>query len=195
MENFTGVIFHYAEGLSLDPSDPQLGAAGVGLAASVHHDTGLLGSIGVLGAPLHDQGAFNAGMVYVFDLATTGSPSLNEITMIQPPGLGSGARFGTSVALSGTIMAVGAPGFQPDGAVFLFDRGATAAEWNLAGYLSPPPLPPPGNCYFGQGIALQGQAAAAGCEASSYLDEGVYIYEGAGIFADGFESGDGSAWN
>ena len=114
--------------------------------------------------------------------------------MIQPAGLATGARFGTSVALSGPVLAAGAPGVQPDGAVFLFDRGATAADWIPAGSLTPAPLPPPGHCFVGQGIALQGQTAATGCLGPSSLDEGVSMFDGDGLFVDGFESGDTSAW-
>jgi hypothetical protein len=195
-ENFAGTVFHFAPTWYLDPSDPQSGAAGMGLSAAADY-TNLDFGTAVLGAPRHDQGAFNAGAVYIFDLTPGGAGTFrNEVAMLQPPGLATASLFGTSVALSGRVLAVGAPGVQPDGAVFLYDRGTTKSDWTLAGQLTPAADPPPTGCRGGQGVALDVLTAALGCPGTTLpADDGVYMFDAGWIFADGLESGDTAAWS
>ena len=123
------------------------------------------------------------------------SSPYTESAVIEPTGLGQGASFGTSVALSNRILAVGAPGVGTDGAVFLYDMGATIETWNLAGSLTIPDLPPVGNCRGGEAVALEGLTAAVGCPSNNnYDDEGTFVYSGSS-FSDGFESGDTTVWS
>lgn len=188
--NFGGTVYFYAQGKELLPTDGQLFAAGMGLSAAVHGSAGFP-ETGVLGAPLHDQGAFNAGKVYIYDLTTATGTSLTESATLQPSGLSSSAEFGASIDLSAGVLAVGAPGMAPDGAVFLYERGATVADWSPAGQLTIPNQLPAENCRGGEAVTLQGVTLAAGCPSSgSLLNDWVYVFFG-GIFADGFESGFG----
>lgn len=193
--NLVVTVYNYAGGIELKPSDPQpAGASGMGLAAALDNDPASPG-IAVIGAPLHDGGNFNTGKVYIYSLLGSNFPE--EEASLQVPGTPAQATFGTSVDLSGAILAVGAPGFPlgSDGTVFLYEKGATEATWSPAGTLTIPNLPPAGTCRGGDEVAVQGLLVAVGCPTSSNADdESVFMYFGDAIFSDGFESGDTSAW-
>ncbi|QDU66067.1 FG-GAP repeat protein [Engelhardtia mirabilis] len=111
---------------TLLPDDPGgLGALGqFGSAMAVD------GELVVIGAPRDgSQGVAEAGAAYVFDL-TTGQ----RLTKLFPPAPGAGDRFGTSVAIEGGLVAVGAPladvVFPDTGRAWTFDAatGAPLAE-------------------------------------------------------------------
>lgn len=186
-------VYKYNLASIMQPSAPETGV-GQGLSVAAEHKPALLVSAAAIGFPLSDKVALNAGLVLIFGLGSVSSP-YTESAVIEPTGLGQGASFGTSVALSNQILAVGAPGVGTDGAVFLYDMGATIETWILAGALTIPDLPPVGNCRGGEAVALEGLTAAVGCPSfNGYENEGTFVYVGP-IFSDGFESGDTSAWS
>ncbi len=184
--------YKYNLAMTMQPSAPEVGV-GQGVSVAAEYNPSVIVAAAAIGFPLSDQVAFNAGLVLVFDFGVA-SP-ITESAVIEPTGLGQGACFGTSVALSNQILAVGAPGVGTDGAVFLYDMGATIETWILAGSLTIPDLPPVGACSGGNAIALDGVTAAVGCPSfNGYDNEGTFVYLGP-LFADDFESGDTSAWS
>ncbi len=186
-------VYKYNLASTMQPSDPEVGV-GQGLSVAAEYKPALLVSAAAIGFPLSDKVALNAGLVLIFGLNSVSSP-YTESAVIEPTGLGQGASFGTSVALSNQILAVGAPGAGTDGAVFLYDMGATIETWILAGSLTIPDLPPVGACRGGEAVALDGVTAAVGCPSlNGYDNEGTFVYSGSS-FSDGFESGDTSVWS
>ncbi|MGB5660297.1 MAG: hypothetical protein WBO54_12505 [Thermoanaerobaculia bacterium] len=182
-------VYKYNLGSTMQPSAPEVGV-GQGLSVAAEYKPALLVQAAAIGFPLSDEVALNAGLVLVFPLGGG-----TESAVIEPTGLGQGASFGTSVALSNQILAVGAPGVGTDGAVFLYDKGATIETWILAGSLTIPDLPPVSACFGGAAIALDGVTAAVGCPSNNnYDNEGTFVYSGSS-FSDGFESGDTSVWS
>lgn len=78
---------------------------------------------------------------------------------------GSGDRFGASVAISGEVIAVGAPfedaegeGRAESGAVYLFER--IAGRWTQVAYLKAPN--PEASALFGSSVALDGETLVVG---------------------------------
>ena len=185
--------YKYNLGSTMQPSAPEVGV-GQGLSVAAEYKPALLVQAAAIGFPLSDQVALNAGLVLIFGLGSVSSP-YTESAVIEPTGLGQGASFGTSVALSNQILAVGAPGVGTDGAVFLYDKGATIETWILAGSLTIPDLPPVSACRGGTAVALDQVTVAVGCPSNNnYDNEGTFVASGP-IFSDGFESGDTSAWS
>lgn len=184
--------YKYNLAMIMQPSAPEVGV-GQGLSVAAEYNPSVIVSGAAIGFPLSDQVEFNAGLVLVFQFGV--SSPITESAVIEPTGLGQGAAFGTSVALSNQILAVGAPGVGTDGAVFLYDMGPTIETWNLAGSLSIPDLPPPGGCSGGTALALDRVTLTVGCPSSNgYENEGTFVSVGA-FFTDGFESGDTAAWS
>jgi outer membrane protein assembly factor BamB len=95
-----------------------------GAAVSAH------GRLAVVGAPGHRVGGVVHGAAWLFDL-TTGQ----QLVKLVPPAGGEGDGFGSSVAVFGRVVAVGAPGDDTGGAdrgqVFLFDASSGALQQTL----------------------------------------------------------------
>lgn len=84
----------------------------------------------VVGAPEDDAPESNTGSAYVYERR---AGKWTQIDRLQPTGIGGGAYFGTSVALHGTRIAIGAPrsnfpadtvltgASKPPGEVYLYD--------------------------------------------------------------------------
>ncbi|MBI1316911.1 hypothetical protein GC167_08660 [bacterium] len=131
---------------------------------------GLLDTTLVIGAPFEDQdtnGLFtrtDAGSAYVFAMRPAGWVQTQKITSPQRT---AGARFGTSIALDGQKMAVGAP--QGGGEVTCFRRGihrwivVTVKRDGASG------------SGFGKSVALRGEWLAIGAPDAPGGGE-VYLY-------------------
>ncbi|MBZ0111428.1 MAG: FG-GAP repeat protein [Thermoanaerobaculia bacterium] len=185
-----GGDFNYEPVWELIPS-AAAGFAGIGASAAVQ-----AGTIAALGAPLDDEVAFNAGKVYIFDISGGIGPVLTEAEILTPVELVSGSQFGTSVALSGNLLAASAPGASADGMIFLFEQGEIPGDWTQIGFIEPPPINPPFTCIEGASITLQGLTAGVGCPSrGSVADGGTFAYFVGGLFFDGFETGDTTVWS
>ena len=80
-----------------------------------------------VGAPGADVvGVVNQGTVHVFDRHAGGTDSWGEVAILTEDDLAAFGSFGTSVALSGDVLAVGAHKFSEDGQVILFERDGDA---------------------------------------------------------------------
>jgi hypothetical protein len=185
-----GGVFHYVQDWKLVPQ----ATSAVGIGGSVAAQSG---GIAVLGAPLDDSVDVNAGKVYIFDITPGGmGTTRTEVATLAPTSLGFRAEFGTAVALSGSILAVSAPGQADDGQIYLFEQGATSADWTEVGAIMPSSTTPPTFCKEGASLALQGLTAVVGCPSRDLVDDGgALIYFASGIFFDGFETGNTTAWS
>ncbi|REJ86077.1 MAG: hypothetical protein DWQ36_15105 [Acidobacteria bacterium] len=194
--NQVGAAFNYVEGFHLRVETP-LDTNGLGSAAAIRYDQAPDAIVAALGSPLDDLGGFDVGRVFVYDLDPEGQVpenTLTEVAIVQAPGLPAQARFGTSIAMWSDVMMVGAPGIQPDGAVYVFEMGGGVASfWNFRGVLLPPS--PPVDCVSGQAVAVQWPRAGAGCFSLGLEEDAVFVHEIAFLFFDGFESGDAMAWS
>ena len=95
------------------------GSIGFGGAAAIAGDQVLIGRPGTLiGFPIP---ATHAGAVHVF---RRDGDRWAESGMLSAKDGSLGDGFGTSLAVDGTLLAVGAPGAAGGGAVYLFERGS-----------------------------------------------------------------------
>lgn len=122
--------------------------------------------------------ASNSGAAYVFTRRLVGIPSVpvwTQSAYLKATNTDAGDRFGTSVALSGNLVVVGAYGedsaatgadgnqanndAENTGAAYVYER--TEAGWVPAGYLKRPPGTT--GLYFGNIVAVTGDTVAATC--------------------------------
>lgn len=113
---------------------PNNGAADDQFGAAVAAD----GDIIVVGAPNHDQLEQSVGAVYVWSRADSGSPNnpLDDTWILSaelwPADQRAGQYFGTTVAIDGDVVVIGAPGDNERGtaagAAYVFRRGI--AGWS-----------------------------------------------------------------
>jgi outer membrane protein assembly factor BamB len=155
----TGALLHTLQA----PKPAENGQFGIAVAA--------MGSTLIVGAPGANPGQPNAGAVYLFD-ATTGQwlRTLKAPTPVQDE------LFGSSVAVAGTNILVGAPGKDPApaGAAYLFD-GQTGAL--LQRFQNPTPA---GGDMFGfwlAGAADRLLIAAPGDHTGSNLGGAAFLYK------------------
>jgi hypothetical protein len=101
---------------------------------------------------------------------------IQEIVQLTAPDVVAGDSFGWAVAISGDTVAVGSPGHEPEGAVYVFERDLGGPDaWGLAEKLLPPPPWTFGD-WFGWAVALEDDTLAVGMP---YYDLGgaVFVYE------------------
>ena len=127
----------------------------------------------VFGADWDPAGGVAAGAVYVFDL-TTGQ----QLHKLMSTDIAAGDRFGTSVAISGNTLIIGAPGsntFGPkSGAAYIFDLETGQQLAKL--------IPNQGfqEAYFGFSVGIDGGMAIIGAplESPSNSENGaVYLFD------------------
>ncbi len=115
----------------------------------------------VVGAFGDDTGGTDAGSAYVYDL-TSGTPTVPSATLYAP----SPAKyenFGSSVAISGTRVVVGAPqddtGAEDTGRVYVYDLTGTSPRFPVATLNHPSPA---AGDKFGWSVALSGSHVVVG---------------------------------
>jgi hypothetical protein len=152
------------ETAKLTPSDGEL---------SFGSSVAISGDTIVVGAPKADGPAADTGAVYLFDRPATGWATTTQTAkMINPVGL-FGALFGTSVALDGDTLLVGAPrdngNFPQDGGVgYLFVRGP--GGWGPHRLLIDPDME--GGQLIGGSVALRDDTAVLG---TGYVDHSTFV--------------------
>lgn len=77
----------------------------------------------VVGAYLDDAQGLNAGAAYVF--RRTGTNTWSAATKLALPGTNTGAKFGTSVAIDGNYIVIGAPEINNTGSAYVYYRTGT----------------------------------------------------------------------
>lgn len=140
-------------------------SAGDSFGESVH----VSGSLVVVGAWGHyPNGIPNSGGAYVFD-STTG----NRLATLVHPQLEAGAQFGSSVAISGTLVIVGAP--FDDGSLVSDTGAAYVFEASTGELVTSIPSPSVGRDDFGSAVAIDGDLVVVGAPLadSVELDTGL----------------------
>ncbi|HVR97813.1 MAG TPA: hypothetical protein VMW27_14440 [Thermoanaerobaculia bacterium] len=182
-EDELGVVFFFssslAPGVPLRPRDRRAAERdrfGESLA--------LAGDLLAIGAPGDDAVGKDAGAVYVFEKAAGGDWRRTSKLLAKGSGGDSlaGDQFGSSVAASGGVVAVGAPaaGTDQTGAAYVFERsGASWRPFTLT------PREPGPQARFGHAIALNGNLVAVGAPLAStgMLDRcgTVHVFQGDGV--------------
>jgi hypothetical protein len=133
------------------------------------------GNTVVVGAPFDDTGATDSGRAYVFN-ATTGA----LLTTLSNPAPAAGDNFGSSVAISGNTIVVGAEGDETDtfvpglilatGSAFIFNASTGA----LNATLEPDNLFLASGQRFGHSVAVSGNSVVVG----AYQDNGANLFGG-----------------
>ncbi len=124
----------------------------------------------VVGAPRDADKGINAGSAYLFD-ANTGV----QLAKLLPPNKGQNHHdFGTAVAISNGIVAVGAPGATTpngynSGTVYLFDAITGTPISQIT------PNDGASRDQFGWSVSIDGGIVAIG---APYDDEPIYLYSG-----------------
>jgi hypothetical protein len=136
------------------------------------------GNILAIGSPGSDSGASGAGRVSVHDLSASKPTAI--LASLEDPAPDVDESFGAAVAVSGTLVAVGAPGdddgSEDTGRVYVYDAG----DLPVAGpaVILANPAPAPGE-RFGQSVAISGTIVVVGVEADDTggTDSGIaYVF-------------------
>lgn len=126
----------------------------------------------LVGAPQFDTTQIDDGAVFVYRDPGTGWAQQQKLVAPDPA---TGALFGTSVEISGDLMAVGATGADGSGSVYLFRLSGT--QWNYEAKLHESGVG--SGAKYGNGIAISGDTILVGAP----LDAGggtVWVYDGPG---------------
>ena len=159
---------------SIPPPTGSQGEALLGSSVAVE------GSYAVAGAPADDIGGSSSGVVKVFD-STSGA----LLYLIPNPSPGANDNFGTSVALSGTRLVVGATGNSTGGisagSAYVYELDSTTPMVPTAVLNNPNPGP---SDYFGNAVAISGTRVVVGAlfDDTTGSDSGsAYIYDLVGV--------------
>ena len=134
----------------------------------------------IVGAPLDDAGATDAGSAYFYDLAGA-TPTVPVGTFTNPAPI-IGKNFGYAVALNGTVAAIGAPGESTGaadaGSAYVYDV-ASGTPFAVVQTLNNPG--PATNDLFGKVVAVSGSRVVVGCEnddPGALFDDGsAFVYD------------------
>jgi len=152
----------------LYPSDSDR-LARFGMATDIDGDTI------VVGAPEARDPLVTSGAVDIFERLAPGSNSWAFVARVSDPTGGTNQRFGITVSLDGSQLAVGGPNNFEPGRVLVFERNAGGPDaWGEIARLEAEP----GVRGFGWKVALDGDTLAIAAELS--LRWGVVVYERAG---------------
>jgi len=156
-------VFNATGGLVTSISDPNAQPSG-----NFGDSVAIAGNYVVIGAPVEsDSGCIQCGNAYLFDLQT------DTIREISSPAPHSSGGFGSSVAISGTLVAVGAPeepnGSMPDsGNVYVF---SFVSGNDIASIANPAPAT---DAWFGTSVAINGTTVVGGAPGGSGGDGVAY---------------------
>ncbi|MEQ1858794.1 MAG: choice-of-anchor D domain-containing protein [Chthoniobacteraceae bacterium] len=136
----------------------------------------------VVGAPADDTGTDDAGSAYVYNLSS-GTPTVPVTTLINPsPAVND--QFGTSVAISGALVVVGAladdAGAEDSGSAYVYNVGGVTPAVPVATLNNPGPA---AGDRFGFAVAISGTRVVVGAveDDTGALDAGsAYVYDVAG---------------
>jgi hypothetical protein len=125
-------------------------------------------------AVVADGNRRSAGVAYIFSKGTSGWPTTPTATLPDPLALPVN-RFGSSVAVSGTTVVVGASGQKgKEGAVYIYMKGAFGWPTTPTTILRDPNATE--DDYFGSSVSVAGNTAIVGAGGTSSGDGAAYIY-------------------
>ena len=156
-----GTVFAYKRGA--DGKWTEAGLVGSGNAGSQFGAAiAFSGSTALIGSPSDSGG----GSVRVFRRNQDGS--WTSAGVLPAAGLGATDRFGTSIAIDGDRVAVGAPGRKVKGAVFVFHRAADGAWTQETEQLAASTAPDNGQ--LGGAVFVKGDRVFAGAPAANFAE-------------------------
>jgi hypothetical protein len=139
---------------------------------------GISGTLVVVGAPFDDTVGTNEGSAYVYDLSRA-TPTVAVATLNKPNPGGNG-EFGSSVAISGTRMVVGAPyddtGATDSGSAYVYDLNSQTPAVPVATLSNPGPA---ASDFFGSSVAISGTRVAVGTpsdDTGAFGAGSAYVY-------------------
>ncbi len=159
------------------------------------------GDVAVVGARMAPAD-LEVGAAYLFGRNVGGADNWGEITKLVAPGGEEGDRFGTCVAIAQDRVVISASGDDDGGsatgALYLFERNVGGPDnWGFVTKLTASDAEPldllGGFC----GMSFDTLVASAGGHSAGAAESGAaYVFDLERlVFADGFESGDLSAWS
>lgn len=163
------------------PTEPAVTLANPGPTthASFGASLALAGTRVVVGAPDDDTGAVDAGSAYVYELTGT-TPAVPATTLVNRTPMLSD-YFGTSVALSGRLLVVGAShedtGAKDAGSAYVYDLESTTPTLPMITLHNPTPTE---GEYFGLAVAVSGSRIVIGSpgdSAGGILTGSAYVYD------------------
>lgn len=130
--------------------------------------TAISGTTVVVGAPLDDTEAINAGRAYLYDFSS-GAPA--PVAVLSNPSPAEGDRFGTFVSISGMWVVVGAKnddsGASDAGSVYVYNLASAAPTVPVLTLTNPIPAV---QDFFGDSVAIDGTRVVVG---APYNDTGT----------------------
>ena len=140
------------------------------------HRVGISGDVAVVGACCEDTGGDLAGAAYVFHRSAVVSNNWGEVAKLLSADIGAYDTFGTSVAVSGETVVVGAFGA---GAAYIFERDAGGVDnWGEVATLTPSHTQPFSD--FGRVVGLSGDIVVVGAALDDERGDSAgatYIYQ------------------
>ncbi|MEP6590900.1 MAG: choice-of-anchor B family protein [Gemmatimonadota bacterium] len=127
----------------------------------------ITGDLAIVGAP----GAGTGGEVMLYRHAASGWTAAGTLA---PAGLAAGDRFGTSLAVDGNVLAVGAPGRESKGAIYLFRRGSDGG-WVADTTVTARRVPT--LAQFGGSVALSGNRLMGAAPSANQFAGMVVVFE------------------
>jgi hypothetical protein len=121
-----------------------------------------------------------AGVVYVYDLAG-GSPTLPQLTLANPAPPPGSHSFGYSIAMSGSLLVVGAPDNRVElpqaGGAYVYDLASSTPTVPVVVLKNPTPAE---EDHFGNAVSISGNLVVVGAfeDDAGALNSGVaYVYD------------------
>ena len=160
----------------------------------------LNGTTALVGAYLDGDAGSDFGSVYVFERDQGEAGNWGQVAKLTADDAAASDFFGVTVALSGTTALVGAwrddDAGSDSGSAYVFERDqGGAGNWGQVAKITADDAA--AGDEFGTSVALSGTTILVGALGDDDAGSGsgsAYVF-GTGIFADGFESGDVSAWS
>lgn len=156
--------------LPLDGTGADISEAAADFGGSVAID----GDTIVVGSPNRDGDGLNRGSVFVYERTAGLGLPWGRVAELRASDASNGDRFGSSVAISGDLMVIGAPDVDAGnvGAAYIFERDSVDPNaWNEVEKLIPSVSNSPaiGNDAYGTAVAAGGETVLVGSPASFSL--------------------------
>ena len=172
---FTRVAGGWTQAGKLTASDPKVDA-GFGHAVAVHGDTIVVGAYEEDHTDNQNITSSNSGAAYVFIKTATGWADMTQTARLTASDAATGDEFGTSVAVHGDTIVVGAPeqSVPADGSAYIFTKPANG--W--ADMTETAALRGQSNGdRFGRSVAVHGDTVAVGAYEGGANDRGeAYVF-------------------
>lgn len=191
----TGGLDAWEQSAKIVPADSPVGAV-FGWSVAISGDTA------IVGADLTDDSGQNSGSAYIFARGHGNYGGWWQVAKLTAADAAAGDVFGRAVAIDGDTAVVGAP-YADDygdnsGAVYVFRRDEGGLDaWGQVAKISPADTVM--RSFFGCAVGISGDTAVVGAYGDSDFGQGsgaAYVVTlGDGVFSDGFETGDTSAWS